>query len=321
MYEPFISVVIPVYNGSNYLEEALNSALRQSYTKREIIVVDDGSCDKGKTKEIIKLYKGKVRSFYKENGGVATALNLAIRNMRGDYFAWLSHDDLLKSNALEVYVNYLQQIEPETILYGNYDLIDERSEPYDFVNFLNIFTREELEWSVYPVITGCVNGCACLIHKCHFIRVGFFNENLKVTQDNEMWFRIFRGQKVKFIEQFLCSKRYHKQQDSAVKNVFPDEDKFLYDSLNDLTIWEKSSVNGNLSRFYLRFYKISKDGKHPLMEEHCKNMLEKAKKAETYKDLNEGELRQLLAKSNEAYQKLEQEYRRLQEKYVRQWMR
>lgn len=321
MYQPLISIVIPVYNGSNYLKEALDSALRQSYSRTEIIVVNDGSCDEGKTQEVITSYKGKIRPFCKNNGGVATALNLAIRNMKGDYFAWLSHDDLLKPNALEIYVSYLQQVSPETILYGNYDLIDETSTPYNIVDFLNKYTKKELENSVYPVITGCVNGCACLIHKSHFARVGLFNEKLKITQDNEMWFRIFRGKKIKFIGEILSSKRYHKEQDSNTKNVYPDEDRFIYESLKTLTLKEKSSFSGNLSRFYIQFLKIAGDGKHPLMEGYCKAMLKNAESAKTYEKMNENELRELLAISNKSYQKLQKKYDELQQKYVRQWMR
>ncbi len=321
MYEPFISVVIPVYNGSNYLKEALDSVLNQSYIRKEIIVVDDGSCDEGRTQKIINSYKNKIRPFFKKNGGVATALNLAIKNMKGDYFAWLSHDDLLKPNALEVYADYLQQIEPETILYGNYDIIDETSQPYNIIDFLSKYTRDELEDSVYPVLMGCVNGCSCLIHKSHFTRVGYFNEDLKITQDNEMWFRIFRGQKVKFVQEILSSKRYHRQQDSNIKDVYPDEDRFIVDSLKSLTIREASSFDGNLSRLYLHFKKIAVDGKHPLVEELCKDMLKKAESTEAYEKMNEEELRELLAKSNSSYQELQQRYEELQQKYVRQWMR
>lgn len=321
MYEPLISVVIPVYNGSNFLKEALDSALNQSYLRKEIIVVDDGSCDEGKTQKIINSYLDKIRPFFKMNGGVATALNVAIENMKGDYFAWLSHDDLLKPNALEIYVDYLQQIEPKTILYGNYDIIDEMSQPYNFINFLDRYTREELENSVYPVIMGCVNGCSCLIHKSHFTRVGLFNEDLKITQDNEMWFRVFRGQKVKFVQEIVSSKRYHRQQDSCIKDIYPDEDRFIADSLKALTIKEASSLGGNISKLYLHFQKIAEDEKHPLVKELCEEMLKKAEIAESFKNIDEEQLRELLAKSNHAYLELQQRYEELQQKYVKQWMR
>ena len=90
---PVVSIVIPVYNGSNYLREAVDSALQQTYGRTEVIVVDDGSDDGGRTDAIIRSYGDRVRRFRKPNGGVSTALNHGLREMTGEWFAWLSHDD------------------------------------------------------------------------------------------------------------------------------------------------------------------------------------------------------------------------------------
>ena len=90
---PKFSIIIPVYNGSNYLEEAINSALAQTYQNIEIVVVNDGSNDGGKTETIARSFGDKIRYFSKENGGVSSALNFGIKQMTGEWFAWLSHDD------------------------------------------------------------------------------------------------------------------------------------------------------------------------------------------------------------------------------------
>ena len=68
MEKPLISIIIPVYNGSNYLRDAINSALAQTYTNIEIIVVNDGSNDNGETEKIALSYGEKIRYFSKENG-------------------------------------------------------------------------------------------------------------------------------------------------------------------------------------------------------------------------------------------------------------
>ncbi len=81
---PLVSIVIPVYNGENFLKEAIDSALAQTYEPIEVIIVNDGSKDK--TEEVALSYGDKVRYFVKENGGVSTALNLGIANMRGSIF-------------------------------------------------------------------------------------------------------------------------------------------------------------------------------------------------------------------------------------------
>jgi hypothetical protein len=91
---PKVSIIIPVYNGSNFLREAIDSALAQTYENIEILVINDGSKDNGKTEEIALSYGEKIHYFSKENGGVSSALNMAIKEMTGEYFSWLSHDDL-----------------------------------------------------------------------------------------------------------------------------------------------------------------------------------------------------------------------------------
>jgi glycosyltransferase involved in cell wall biosynthesis len=77
-FNPKVSIIIPVYNGSNFLKEAIDSAIAQTYKNIEIIVINDGSSDNGATEKIAKSYGDKIRYFKKENGGVATALNLGI---------------------------------------------------------------------------------------------------------------------------------------------------------------------------------------------------------------------------------------------------
>ena len=90
---PLVSIIIPVFNGSDYLAEAIDSALNQTYTNIEILVINDGSNDLERTKSIAHLYGEKIRYFEKKNGGVSSALNLGIKEMKGEYFSWLSHDD------------------------------------------------------------------------------------------------------------------------------------------------------------------------------------------------------------------------------------
>ena len=83
VFNPKVSIVIPVYNGSDYMAEAIDSALAQTYNNTEVIVVNDGSNDGGKTREIAFSYEDKIRYFEKENGGVASALNFGIKKMEG----------------------------------------------------------------------------------------------------------------------------------------------------------------------------------------------------------------------------------------------
>ena len=81
-FYPLVSIVIPFYNGENFLREAIDSALAQTYKNIEVIVVNDGSRDEGKTREIALSYGDRIRYFEKQNGGCATALNHGIAQLK-----------------------------------------------------------------------------------------------------------------------------------------------------------------------------------------------------------------------------------------------
>ena len=82
---PKVVVIMPVYNGSNYMREAIDSALNQTYKNVEVVVINDGSTDGGKTDAIAKSYGDKIKYFVKENGGVSSALNFGIKYIQDNY--------------------------------------------------------------------------------------------------------------------------------------------------------------------------------------------------------------------------------------------
>ena len=100
-YSPLVSIVIPAYNASNYLADSINSALAQTYKNIEIIVVNDGSKDNGATRTVAESFGDKIHYFEKENGGSSSALNYGIKQMKGEWFSWLSHDDLYYPKKIE----------------------------------------------------------------------------------------------------------------------------------------------------------------------------------------------------------------------------
>ena len=96
------------------MREAIDSALAQTYPDFEVIVVNDGSDDGGMTERIALSYGTRINYCYKENGGVASALNVGILMMSGDLFSWLSHDDVYYPEKVAVQVAELLKI-AETI--------------------------------------------------------------------------------------------------------------------------------------------------------------------------------------------------------------
>ena len=122
--KPLVSVVIPVYNGANYLSQAIDSVLAQTWPNIEILVIDDGSDDDGRTEAAATAYGNKVRYTKKRNGGVATALNRGIELMRSDYFCWLSHDDVFEPNKIDRLMKVVLTRPDPVIVFGDFVLTD-----------------------------------------------------------------------------------------------------------------------------------------------------------------------------------------------------
>ena len=96
---PFISVIVPVFNGEHFLAPALDSILAQRYEPLELIVVDDGSTDA--TPDVVGRYREQLRYVRQENAGPAAARNTGITAARGELLAFLDSDDIWLPGKLE----------------------------------------------------------------------------------------------------------------------------------------------------------------------------------------------------------------------------
>lgn len=103
MSEPLISVIVPVYNAEKYLRKCVASIRAQTYRNLEIILVDDGSCDRsGELCEAFALEDSRIVVIRKENGGVASARNAGLDAMHGDYVGFVDADDWIDPEMYEV---------------------------------------------------------------------------------------------------------------------------------------------------------------------------------------------------------------------------
>lgn len=252
-FNPKVSIIIPVYNGSKYMREAIDSALAQSYPNVEVIVVNDGSNDNGATEKIALSYGERIRYFSKKNGGVSTALNFGIQRMTGDYFSWLSHDDVYYPNKVEMQINYLiENNTRKTILYGGYELIDESSKIRAQIKPDKVYPKEKLNISLFPLLRGLINGCSLLIHKSHFKKSGLFDDNLLLVQDYALWFKMFRNAKVKFLPGIFVKTRVHDERQSNTKKDrnLKECNSLWISFLNDVTVREMCKMDGSPYLFY-----------------------------------------------------------------------
>jgi len=241
---PLVSIIIPVYNGSNFVCEAIDSALAQTYENCEIIVVNDGSTDD--TEQACLSYGDKIRYYSKENGGVATALNLAISKMHGDYFSWLSHDDIYYPNKVGLQIEALKSCgEMSRITFGDYANLDQETGVITLRKLDSMYSKEQLNDSVFSVLKGHVGGCSLLIHKSHFERVGVFNESQRYTNDYDLWFRIMRNQECLYINHPLFISRVHKRQSGQVH-----VSRFLDEQVMLAKCFYRSLTEDEIRRFY-----------------------------------------------------------------------
>lgn len=125
MGKPLISIITAVYNGEEFLKEAIDSVLSQSFGTWELIIVNDGSTDN--TEKIINTYlkDKRIKCFNQKNLGVSAARNIGMKNMRGEYFCFLDADDILPKNSLFARLNVFQRSPKIMFADGQVDIFRE----------------------------------------------------------------------------------------------------------------------------------------------------------------------------------------------------
>lgn len=255
---PLVSIVIPVYNGGNYMREAIDSALAQTYKNVEVIVVNDGSTDNGETEKIALSYGDKIRYIHKENGGVSSALNCGIRAMRGDFFSWLSHDDVYFETKVEKQIDAWKLFKDKSVLIcGETVCIDKNSNQMKLVSRCGKLDGYKIypwkEVLLYMLKNDVFNGCSFLIHRSVFIDNDlFFDESLRYAQDLLMWYQIFlKGYSLYRIDDVGVKSRVHdKQLTQTGRSIFKKDSLSICNMLID-DIVQKSDKEHNLIFYYL----------------------------------------------------------------------
>jgi glycosyltransferase involved in cell wall biosynthesis len=108
--DPLVSILIPAYNAENWIADTIRSAIAQTWPRKEIIVVDDGSSDR--TAEVARAFASKkVAVIFKERQGAAAARNHALQFCQGDYIQWLDADDILAPDKIQRQLTALRKID------------------------------------------------------------------------------------------------------------------------------------------------------------------------------------------------------------------
>lgn len=205
MTVPLISVIIPNYNYGDYIADAIESVLSQTYPEVEIIVVDDGSTDDSKSK-VIK-YGSRVRLVQQQNKGVSAARNRGIAESNGRFIAFLDADD--KWHPEKLSRQFEQMNNPKVgMVYCGLQYMDAKG------RFLSVnlsgsegYVLKELALLEGPGVPA--SGSSALVRRECFERVGLFDESLSTSADWDMWRRIACHYEIRIVREPLVFYRVH----------------------------------------------------------------------------------------------------------------
>jgi|APGre2960657468_1045069.scaffolds.fasta_scaffold07714_5 glycosyltransferase involved in cell wall biosynthesis len=205
MDRPKVSVVIPVWNGERYLQEAVESVRNQDLEGLEIVVVDDGSTDG--TSAILRGYAhdGRIRVHSQTNQGLVAALNIGIQIARADYIARFDSDDICMPRRLETQLRYLESHPSVLALGGAIEMIDEHGHSKG---------RRNYPLGQDRATNGMLAGCtlahpAVMMRKAAVLAVGGYRSCFKHAEDYDLWLRLIDKGSVDNLDEVVIKYRVH----------------------------------------------------------------------------------------------------------------
>ena len=230
-FNTLISIILPVYNGGNFLYQSIESVLNQTYRDIELIIVNDYSSDE--TLHICKHYAEKDSRLRiinnTENKKLPASLNIGHKEAKGDFITWTSHDNFYELDALEKLMKSLLENQAD-IVYSNIFLIDN----------LGNRIREVRLLGLENLIFGNVIGSCFLYRRNVFEKNNGYNETLFLLEDYDFWLRAILHSKYYKLDHFLYN--YRKHEDSLTNQINTVNDKKI--------LWHK-----NIGIMYLEFSK------------------------------------------------------------------
>lgn len=212
--QALVSIIIPVYNSSAYVQDAIRSALEQDYESKEIIVVDDGSTDS--TPDILKSFQDKVIVLTQSNAGPGSARNRGLKHAMGSYIAFLDSDDFWVPGKLRLQIEYLDQKREVGAVYSKWLLWHPdaagRFSPLYLAPLKKRTTivPEDSDWIYTNLLFECrLLTSTVVLRRSIMEAVGLFNEDLLRGQDYDYWIRLSRVTRIHKLDNELVLYRIH----------------------------------------------------------------------------------------------------------------
>lgn len=212
-----VSVLMPIFNAENYLAEAIDSVIFQSYQDWELIIINDGSTDR--SDQIIRTYNDKRIKYFKnaENKGITYTRNLMIERAKGEYIAFLDSDDLAHRERLKEQVSFLDK---------NRDYAMCGTWAYMIDNSGNVLKKMNLTHGSQEIKSTLLFSNS-FVQSSVMIRSSILAEmpydiSFPVSEDYELWTRVVEKYKVENIPQHLTYYRWHDSNISKTKKDLLD---------------------------------------------------------------------------------------------------
>lgn len=210
-----VSVIIPVYNSRKWVGQTLDSVLGQTFRDYEIIVVDDGSTDD--TGKAVAAYGDRVRYFYTTNRGNAEARNYGMAVAKGEYMAFLDHDDLWHPSRLQKFVDFMDTHPDYGAVMSEVEFVDEAVRTTGYSDIAKDFPRDGL--ALDYMLSRQVGLFSNLFVRSDVARmVGDMDETLKAAADIDYYLRISAGHKFALCPEPLL--KYRKLTSSLSTKIF-----------------------------------------------------------------------------------------------------
>ncbi len=226
---PLVSVIIPTYNGAEFLKPAVDSVLGQTYPLIECIVVDDGSTDG--TPAVIESFGTRVRSERQPNQGFARARNRGSRLARGELVSFLDHDDWWRPDKVERQVRRLAERPAAAVVYTAVEFIDDQGghlgtipAPPQEVAFEN---------TILMVSPHLALEQGALIRRDAFFALGGFDEGLTMSIGCDLACRLALAYEVEGIDEPLVAYRQHSRQMHHDLSALEHDMRMIYGKVRD----------------------------------------------------------------------------------------
>lgn len=259
-----VSVILPTYNRANYIKDAIESVLDQTYRNIELLIIDDGSTDN--TQAVIESYlkDNRIRYIKQKNSGAAVARNKGLELSKGKYVAFIDSDDMWEKNKLEIQLAVMDALPDVAIVCSDFSSIDakgyvEKSHIKTYFSvfndynlsyeevFCNMLTQgikglqdtEKVYWgNVYNtmIFGNLILTSTTLFRKEAFDKVGFFDITYETLEDYDLFLRLAQKCPIAFVDKPLIRYRYNENQLSG--NAF-----FGRLCSNLIAIFQKNIVN------------------------------------------------------------------------------